>query len=473
MSSLLKTRLISPYQHDGVKWLVKREADETHPGGFLCDEMGLGKTVQMIALMCVNHVRTVIVVPKSIVTQWRDEINRFAPHLTVCVFDGANRVLVDADVTIAPYSVLPTRVGSPICHLLQVRWGRVILDEGHEIRNRRSKTHVAACAIYAKTRWILTGTPIFNSMADFVALCGFLGHNRKDVQAMPEVFRELYVKRRTKADVCEHNKRLELPPCDFQNLELDMYDEEAQLYHEVFDRAQGIIRDIIRSGNQAMHQMEMLEALMRTRQVMTYPQGYFDGIAAQTKTDPEQWSGRSKKLETLMELIESHPTEKSLIFYNFKSEMHEIIKRVGNRQVFRIDGSVAKAERDFSISGFKTSTMIPAPVFLIQIKAGGVGINLQEATRVYITAPSWNPATELQAIARAHRTGQTQKVTVRRLVYSGSDTVPSVEQSIMNLQAGKAALAAELLNDTRLENQIPNVTKTKLNIRALKQIFSL
>jgi SNF2 family DNA or RNA helicase len=319
----------------------------------------------------------------------------------------------------------------------------------------------------------LTGTPIFNSMADFVALCGFLGHNRKDVQAMPEVFRELYVKRRTKADVCEHNKRLELPPCDFQNLELDMYEEEAQLYHEVFDRAQGIIRDIIRSGNQAMHQMEMLEALMRTRQVMTYPQGYFDGIAAQTNTDPEQWSGRSKKLETLVELIESHPTEKSLIFYNFKSEMHEIIKRVGNRQVFRIDGSVAKAERDFSISGFKTSTMIPAPVFLIQIKAGGVGINLQEATRVYITAPSWNPATELQAIARAHRTGQTQKVTVRRLLYSGSDTVPSVEQSIMNLQAGKATLAAELLKDTRLENQIPNVTKTKLNIRALKQIFSL
>jgi SNF2 family DNA or RNA helicase len=473
MTNLLKTRLISPYQHNGLRWLAARETDPVHPGGFLCDEMGLGKTVQMLATMCVNPVRTLIIVPKSIVSQWRDEIMRFAPHFTVNVFDGPKRVVTDADITIAPYSVLPTRVGQPICPLLRVNWGRVILDEGHEIRNRRSKTHVAACAISAPIRWILTGTPIFNSMADFANLCGFIGFDRRDVQAMPELFREKYVLRRTKTEVAEHNKRLELPPCDFQNLELEMYPEEAELYQEVFDRAQGIIQNIIHSENRALHQMEILEALMRTRQALTWPQTYLNGIAAQVKIEPEEWKGRSKKLETLIDLIDSHPKEKTLVFYNFTGEMLEIKRRLGNRQVFRLDGSVDKVQKDAAIVDFKGSTVVPAPVFLIQIKAGGVGINLQEATRIYITAPSWNPATELQAIARAHRTGQTQKVTVRRMVYIGTEQTPSVEQSIMALQAGKATLAATLLNDTRLETQIPNVTKTKLNIRALAKIFAL
>jgi len=471
---LLKTRLIAPYQREGLNWLYDRETkDALFPGGFLCDEMGLGKTVQMLAVMCVNPQKTLIVMPKSIVSQWRDEIARFAPHLSVNVFDGPKRMVTPADVTIAPYSVLPSRAHQPLCPLIHERWGRVILDEGHEIRNRRSKTHIAACAITAKIRWILTGTPIFNSMADFANLCGFLGHNRKNVQAMPDTFRERYVLRRTKTDVAMHNKRLELPPCDFQNLEIEMYREEAELYQQVYDRSQGVIQSIMKSENRALHQMEMLEALMRTRQALTWPQTYLNGIAAQLKTEPEEWTGRSKKLETLIELIESHPTEKTLIFYNFTGEMIEIKKRLGDRQVFRIDGSIGKFERDAAIVGFKNSTQTPAPVFLIQIKAGGVGINLQEATRVYITAPSWNPATELQAIARAHRTGQTKKVTVRRLVYIGTDATPSVEQSIMALQAGKASLAANLLKDSKLENAVPNVTKTKLNIRALAKIFAL
>ena len=109
----------------------------------------------------------------------------------------------------------------------------------------------------------------------------------------------------------------------------------------------------------------------------------------------------------------------------------------------------------------------------IQIKAGGVGLNLQEATRVYITTPSWNPATELQAIGRAHRTGQLRPVTVRRLVYTGEDSLPSVEMSIMNLQEAKAKICAEILNDPRLESVIPNIPKTKINVQTLKKIFAV
>jgi len=489
MASLLKTRLISPYQHDGVKWLVARETAELNPGGFLCDEMGLGKTVQLIATMLINpKPRTLVVVPKSVVGQWCDEVAKFAPSLSVGTFDGPKRALPDGalpNVTVAPYSVLAERKGGARCPLLAIRWDRVILDEGHEIRNRKSKTHVAALELRAPIRWVVSGTPIFNSIRDFVALCAFVGIPKDVAQGYTDRVRETYVLRRTKADVAKHNARLELPPCDFENLELEMYPEEADLYRDVFDQGQGIVRSIFKAGNVAMHQMELLECLLRVRQVMTWPQMYLDGIALKNELDPEPWTGRSRKMEALLELIKTHPKEKTLVFTQFMGEMdrvQELLAEAGI-PVFRIDGSVPKDQREARITAFKTqkywnaSTSVPAPVFLIQVKAGGVGLNLQEATRVYITAPTWNPATELQAIGRAHRTGQTHKVVVRRLVYAGveegSSTPPlrSVEESILQLQEGKARVCADVLGDPRVMTQVPK--STKMNIQALKRIFAV
>lgn len=474
--AMSKIRLISPYQHDGLKWLARRECDAAHPGGFLCDEMGLGKTVQLIATMLVNpKPKTLIVVPKSIVGQWCSEIARFAPTLSVHAFDGAKRALPTKvpDVVVAPYSVMPQRKGGPVCALLSVAWDRVILDEAHEIRNRKSKMHIACTALQAPIRWVVTGTPVFNSMKDFVALCGFVGIPREVVQGYTDEIRAKYVMRRTKEDVARHNKRLELPPCDFQNIELEMYPEERAVYKEVFEKGQAIVSHVFKTGTQALHQMELLECLLRTRQVMTWPQLYIDGIALKEESDPEPWLGRSRKHETLMAEIAAHPTEKALVFTQFMGEMDRIQELLGERSIptFRIDGSVTKEQRDARIKGFKAG---PAnSVFLIQIKAGGVGLNLQEATRVYITTPSWNPATELQAIGRAHRTGQTRRVFVRRLIYSGEETLPSVEQSIMHLQEAKAKVCAEVLNDPRLETLVPNVTRTKITIHTLKKIFAV
>ena len=498
---MLRTRLISPYQHEGLRWLVARETSAPHPGGFLCDEMGLGKTVQLIATMLVNpKPRTLIVVPKSIVGQWCSELGRFAPSLSVHAFDGAKRKLpaVLPEVVVAPYSVMAQRPGAPACPLLAVQWDRVILDEGHEIRNRKSKTHIACNALSAPIRWVVTGTPVFNSVKDFVALCGFVGIPRNQVQGYTEAIRAKYVLRRTKADVAKGvydaagrciapgNKRLELPPCDFQNLELEMHPEERDLYEHVFTRGQAIVKHIFKTGTQHLHQMELLECLLRARQVMSWPQLYLDGMAVKDESDPEPWIGRSRKMETLMELIAAHPNEKSLVFTQFMGEMDEIQERLGALDVptFRIDGSVTKEARDARIAGWKAGPK--NAVFIIQIKAGGVGLNLQEATRVYITCPAWNPATELQAIGRAHRTGQTQKVVVRRLIYCGEEAkgplgpdgrptggLPSVEQSIMQLQEGKAKVCAEVLNDPRLETQVPNVTRTKITIQALRKIFAV
>jgi SNF2 family DNA or RNA helicase len=476
---MLKTRLISPYQHEGVRWLVGRELDTVYPGGFLCDEMGLGKTVQLIATMLANpKPRTLIIVPKSIVGQWCSEVARFAPSLSTYAFDGAGRKLPEKlpNIVVAPYSVLPQRPGGPVCELLSVDWDRVILDEGHEIRNRVSKSHIAAKSLRAPIRWIVTGTPVFNSIKDFVALGAFVGIPRVVIQGYTDRIRAQYVLRRTKEDVAQHNARLELPPCDFQNIELEMYPEERDLYSDVFHKGQEIVRHVFSAGTQHMHQMELLECLLRVRQVMTWPQLYLDGIALKEESDPEPWLGRSKKMEVLMETIKTHPEEKTLVFTQFMGEMDRIQELLTEAGIptLRIDGGVSKEQREERIKAFKTGPV--NSVFLIQIKAGGVGLNLQEATRVYITCPAWNPATELQAIGRAHRTGQTQKVVVRRLIYTGEDGVeplPSVEQSIMQLQEGKARVCAEVLNDPRLATQVPNVSRTKINIQTLRKIFAV
>jgi SNF2 family DNA or RNA helicase len=197
---------------------------------------------------------------------------------------------------------------------------------------------------------------------------------------------------------------------------------------------------------------------------------YLDGIAKQNKTQAEKWVGQSKKMETLFELIRGHPTEKALVFCQFRGEMNHIQScLVPDRPVFRIDGSVPKDARVDQIDQFKKADQ--GAVFIIQIKSGGQGLNLQEATRVYITGPSWNPATELQAIGRSHRTGQTKPVYVKKLVYSACADFASVEQEMMALQGHKSIVCSKVLNDERIEKQIP-VHRT-ISIMDIKKIFKV
>jgi SNF2 family DNA or RNA helicase len=471
-------RLIAPYQREGVMWMLAREMSKSIvKGGFLCDEMGLGKTVQIIATILGNpSKKTLIVVPKSIVNQWKDELFKFAPSLTVGVFDGPKRTMKDTDVVIAPYSVMVKKgqpKGTPT-ELHRFQWGRIILDEGHEIRSSSSKIHVSLKSIPSDIRWVISGTPVYNSMNDFTSLCEFLGIPKSVSQGMTDKVRTTYVMRRTKQDVSEFNKRLELPPCDFQNVELEMYPEELSLYKDVYEKSQDTIREIFKTANSGMHVMHVLECFLRTRQVMIWPQLYVNGMAKKDDEAPEPWGGRSKKMETLFSLISTHPTEKSLVFCQFMEEMNHIENTLLSMgiTVFRIDGSVDQAKRVEALDMFKRFE--GACVFVIQIKSGGQGLNLQEATRVYITAPSWNPATELQAIARSHRTGQVNKVVVRKLVYTGTKDLPSIEESMMELQGHKALISSEVLNDPRLVGQIPASSKKKtgeMTIREIKKIF--
>ena len=468
----LKGRLFAPYQRDGVRWMLGMEGQTSGPkGGFLCDEMGLGKTVQLISVMLGNpRDRTLIIVPKSIITQWRDELNKFAPQLSVHVYDGPERTIdKHAKVTIAPYTLLSDRK-SDTTPLHRVLWDRVILDEAHEIRNKQSKTFKSVCELRTDIKWLVTGTPVFNSMNDFVNLCTFLGVPKNFVQGRTKEIKDIYILRRTKEDLAKINDRLTLPPCHFENVELDMFPEEKALYECVFLEAQGIIQEAFRHAQSLNSKnMVILECLLRARQCMIWPQMYLNGVAAQNETKPEVWKGRSNKMETLFRLLKEHPTEKSLVFCQFRGEMNYIQSQL-DCPVFRIDGSVSRDERVRQIEGFKR--VEGGAVFIIQIKSGGQGLNLQEATRVYITAPAWNPATELQAIGRSHRTGQTQTVHVKKLVYKECNRFISVEEEMMALQGHKSLVCSEVLNDERVKTQIPvNRTSAKISILDIKKIF--
>ena len=464
----LNGRLFAPYQHDGVKWMLGMEHQASGPkGGFLCDEMGLGKTVQLVATMLGNpKPRTLIIVPKSIITQWSEEISKFAPSLRVAVFDGPDRVLdKTADVTLAPYTLLVTKEGATPLHMVQ--WDRVILDEAHEIRNKGSKLFKSVCRLRTQIKWLVTGTPVFNSMQDFVSLCTFLGIPKNFVQGRTKEIKDIYILRRTKEDL---NERLRLPPCYFENVELEMFPEERALYECVFNEAQDTIKDAFKNAvSLNAKNMVILECLLRARQCMIWPQMYLNGVAIKNETAPTRWTGRSNKMETLFRMIQEHPDEKSLVFCQFRGEMNYIQSQL-KCPVFRIDGSVPKEERVKQIEGFKK---VPGgAVFIIQIKSGGQGLNLQEATRVYITGPSWNPATELQAIGRSHRTGQTQTVHVKKLIYKECDRFVSVEEEMMALQGHKSIVCSEVLNDDRVKTQIPvNRTSDRISILDIKKIF--
>ena len=464
----LNGTLQKPYQEYGVKWMLIHEIAKNidKKGGFLCDEMGLGKTIQTISVILGNPVKnTLVVVPKTIVEQWYSEFSKFAPQLKVYVYDK-HKPIPDCDVLIASYSAIVVRGKEKNTRtaLHEIHWNRLVLDEAHEIRNWRSKIFYSLNMLKTDIRLLLTGTPVFNSSEDFISLLMFIGYSKITIQSNYEKLKNVYILRRTKENI-------KLPKCHFENVELDMFEEEKKFYENVFLESRDFMNKVFKTyTNTSFKNMEMLECLLRARQCMIWPQMYLNGIAKKYDLEPEIWTGRSNKMETLFRLIKDHPTEKTLIFCQFVEEMNYIEKNLKEYDVFRIDGSVSKEDRESRIKAFRESA--DGSVFIIQIKSGGQGLNLQQATRVYIMAPAWNPATELQAIGRSHRSGQDNDVYVKKLVYRGDDKFPSVEESIMSLQGHKSVICSEVLNDKRLETQVPvKNASAKISISDIRNIF--
>lgn len=448
---------LKPYQQVGVEWMVSMEHQTSGPtGGFLCDEMGLGKTVQIIATILKNLKKhTLIVVPKSLVNQWISEFKKFAPDVDVGTYEDER---LDRDVVIASYP----SVHSKKSRLHTVKWDRIVLDEAHEIRNRNTRTFKSVNNLHAPIRWVVTGTPVFNSMEDFVTLCTFIGFSKHVVQAMHDQIKDIYILRRTKADGL-----IELPYCHFENVELDMFEEERAVYDVAFADACESINYVMRTTTSTQRRnMHILECLLRMRQIMRWPQLYNNGIAKINEQTPEIWVHDTNKMYTLRNCVDEHPDEKSVVFCSYKGEMDHIQGMI-KRPIFRIDGSVDKDERDRVLTRFRDSPN--GSMLVVQIKCGGQGLNIQCATRVYIMAPSWNPATELQAIGRCHRTGQTKEVFVKKLVYKDTQKSNSVDMAMMSLQGHKSMICADVLNDKRVEDQIP--IKNEKSMDAIRKIF--
>ena len=312
---------------------------------------------------------------------------------------------------------------TPLHH---VKWHRLVLDEAHDIRNSTSKTYKSLYNIPARVRWCLTGTPVYNKVKDFMNLMMWIGipPSHADKGFLDCIAR--YVLRRTKDEIGD-----KLPACIVENITIQLEGKESELYKSAFIRARRLIDIAARTAtNRYAYYAEVFTQWLRCRQVLTCPSAYTEAI------DNEPWEHGCKKMETVIEMVKSHPTEKTLIFCNFRKEITLYRENIKDCSIYHLDGSCSQDQRKASIEAFRNDT--GGAVFLIQIKSGGVGLNLQEATRIYLTSPTWSPATEIQAIGRSHRTGQTKTVRVYRMITADVDEdCRSVEDALISLQEHK------------------------------------
>lgn len=398
------------HQEKGIEWMVKRERTGKHPGGFLCDEMGLGKTVQTIGTMMMHRVpKTLIIVPVSLVHQWMEHIAKWST-LKVCTLGTTET----CDVVIATYSQC-LQSSKVYGALFEHVWDRIVLDEAHEVRSAKSKKFQTIMKLHGRIRWMLTGTLIVNGEKDYLTLLRFLTH---DEDCLEE--RRDFILKRTKKMV-----RLDIPKLTFENVRLEPYEDEADVYAKTLSSF-GLIDD----------PKKVLKGLMKMRQMGIHPR----------ICDPD-YTGRSKRIDTLVHMIREHPSEKTLVFCQFKEEMKLIKSELTGLSVFTLHGGTPMHTRALRVTEFSCAPS--GAVFLIQIKAGGVGLNLQAASRVYLTSPAWNPATELQAISRSHRIGQEKPVHVFKLFYAG------LEEAIMQLQESKSRITADVFEDPSLIDELP------------------
>lgn len=437
------------YQLGGYRWLHKMGA--LGFGACLADDMGLGKTIQVLALLTKKAPggRHLIVAPTSVCTNWVREIARFAPTLSAVEYLGAGRAdrLSKGDeagntrrsqVVIVSYGLLHEDVEQ----LGNEVWDTVVLDEAQYIKNPHSLRALAAFSLRGHQRIALSGTPIENHLGDLWSLFHFLNpellgswrsfetHFAKPIQRdkdslRQETLREIvrpFLLRRTKSQVLK-----ELPPLSTIRREISLEKEDALRY--------GLLRKQIHnklytSAGKRHSKLEVLAEITRLRRFCCHPQLVFPEA-------PQQ----SVKVEALIDLVEElrQNGHRALVFSQYVDFLHLVMNRLDEQQIpyLSFDGSTPKVTRQKIIDRFQEGE---ASLFLISLKAGGLGINLTGADYVIHLDPWWNPAVASQATDRAHRIGQERPVTVYEFVIR--DTI---EEDILVLHTQKRGLADALL----------------------------
>lgn len=430
------------YQKEGLTWL--RFLEEFETGGILADDMGLGKTIQVLAFLLgrtkkktKNKKPHIVVSPKSLAFNWFDEGQKFAPTLKIAHYAGPERAkilenLEDIDVLITTYGILRTDIEE----LQKVDFDVAIIDEAQAIKNPKSQAATTCKLINAKLKIALTGTPIENSITDLLSILEFTNPGliqtrdvKQDAQATLAKLLRPFMLRRTKEKVLT-----ELPDRSEQVLFCEMSTKERQFYAAIRERYRASIEKKIEEGGLGKSKLHVLEALLRLRQAACHP-----GLV-----DPEMMSEPSAKIQQLISHMQEviHDGHKVLVFSQFTSLLAIVKSRLEEEKIDYeyLDGQTD--DRKTPVERFQNDEK--CSVFLISLKAGGTGLNLTAADYVFILDPWWNPAVEAQAISRAHRMGQTNKVIAYRMIARGT-----VEEKILGLQKTKKDLAESIVSEDK------------------------
>ncbi len=438
-----------PYQQEGVNWLLF--CRDHGFGALLADDMGLGKSCQIIALLHVHyHLNntnpSLLVVPTSLVNNWINEINKFAPHLSVYVHHSSRRkkssaefLKTKADIVITTYNTLVN--DEKILYSISYDYG--IIDEAQYQKNPSSKVSRCLSRMPANHKVAITGTPIENSALDLWSHFNFINPGLLGSQ---KYFSEYYLKELTgdsklvseklrktiKPFVLRRKKEQvisDLPEKLIFTKYFDMDYEQQKLYDITKNSYKSSVLSSIRDNNAANSRTTVFEALLRLRQIANHPRLAFNNVHCSSG----KFTALYEQLRCVV--IEGH---KALVFSSFLKTLHmlkELLESSGIRTLY-LDGSVK--DRMSLVDEFQNS--FEKKVFLISLKAGGVGLTLTAADHVFIVDPWWNPAAELQAMDRVHRIGQKKRVFVYKMI-----TKNSVEEKILLLQERKNMLKDNIL----------------------------
>ncbi|MFJ4398398.1 SNF2-related protein [Pseudomonas sp. NPDC089396] len=444
---------LRPYQQQGLNWL--QALREMGTGGILGDDMGLGKTLQTLAhlLLEKQHGRlanpALAVMPTSLVPNWLDEAHRFAPGLRVLALHGPGRSkhfdkLGDYDLVLTTYALVPR----DLPHLHERTWSVLVLDEAQNIKSSTSKAALAVCELQANQRLCLTGTPMENNLGELWSLFhflmpGWLGEVKRfnqeyrtpierhgDSERLAHLVSRVrpFLLRRTKEQVAT-----ELPAKTEMVHWVELSDAQRDTYEAVRVAMDKKVRDEIARNGASRSQIVILDALLKLRQVCC-------DLRLVKGVESKGNQADKGKLGALLEMLDELLSEgrRVLLFSQFTSMLALIEQELEKRKIRYSLLTGDTRDRRTPVQQFQQGD---SEVFLISLKAGGVGLNLTAADTVIHFDPWWNPASENQATDRAYRIGQDKPVFVFKLITRGT-----VEEKIQQLQQEKAALAASLLD---------------------------
>ena len=433
------------YQEYGYRWLC--HIADNKLGGCLADDMGLGKTIQAIALLSRLHKEktesSIVIMPKSLIYNWKNEFTKFSPWLNISIYYGNTRDINEAlkgDVILTTYGT----VRNDIQKLREIKFNTLILDESQNIKNITSQTTKAIMLLNSRSRIALSGTPVENNLGELYSLFRFLNPTMfgsieqfnmfygipiqkfGDKGVVEELKKKIYpfILRRTKKEVLK-----DLPEKIEQTYFIEMNPGQQRLYTERRTYYYDLIRNKIQEHGMGKSQIFILQALNELRQIASCPESKSDGSIVSSK--------REMLIESISDAVSNG--HKILVFTNYIKSIESICSDLTKLKIKHQFMTGGTKNRQELVDRFQTDESIK--VFVMTLKTGGVGLNLTAADTIFIYDPWWNKTAEDQAVDRSHRMGQDRTVFSYKLIAKGT-----IEEKMLKLQKEKSKLFEELIS---------------------------